>query len=295
MTVKRFLGSEWASVHGPGDPRRLLVWVLEAGFDGLVAAPGPRPVDWRAIHVAAADLPVGFPAVRAASVLSSRSATANLAARSARRAEAVAAVRHAVDSARALGCRRVVFEPGLVPVMGEIVSDDLGDPSYAWTRERAEALLARRAVGRDEALDQACRAVHALVRACPDVEFCVTSGRNLRTVADRAGLRDLFEDLSQHRLGYWHDAGVAARREQVLGEGQGEWLEDFGNRCQGMSLGDASSEGMQLPPGSGGVDYGLLATYVPRTNSFPIVLELDPSVAPGDFAGVRSCLDKFGL
>ncbi|MCA8953247.1 MAG: hypothetical protein KDE27_27290 [Planctomycetes bacterium] len=269
--------------------------VLEAGFDGVLAAPGPRPMDWPALRAAAGDMPCSFPAVRASSVLASASATAGLCAGAGPRAAALAAVRHAVQTARAIGTPIVVLEPGLVPVLGEVEADDLGDPSYQWTAERGAALLARRRVRRDEALDHACRAVHGLVREHAGIQFCLTSGRNVRTVGDRAGLRDLFEDLGNLPLGYWHDAGVAARREQVFGEAQGEWLEDFGNRLQGMSLCDASPDGMQLPPGSGGVDYGLLATYVPRSKTFPTALELDPSVAPGDFAGMRSCLDKFGL
>ena len=51
-----------------------------------------------------------------------------------------------------------------------------------------------------------------------------------------------------------------------------------------------------LPPGSGGVDYALLASYVPQSGTpTPVVLELDPAVAAGELAGIRSCLDKYGL
>ena len=205
------------------------------------------------------------------------------------------AVQAAVGVARAIGCPRVILEPGLVPVGGEIEEEDLGEPDYQWTPERADALLARRKVQRNQALDHACRSIHTLARSFSDIQFCVAAGRNLRSVADQAGLRDLFDDLSQLPLGYWHDAAVAARREQELGVAQGEWLELFGNRLQGMSLGDASRGGMYQPPGSGGVDYALLATYVPRSAPCSGVLELDPSVAPGELAGMRSCLDKYGL
>lgn len=296
MHVQRFLGSEWVSVHGPGDPRRSLVWILESGFMGLLAAPGPRAVEWPAMRQAATDLPFCFAGVRAGSVLSPRPPTAGLgSSRGGARQEALQAVTVAVGVARAIGCPRVILEPGLVPVVGEIQEDDLGETSYRWNRERVDALLARRKVGRNQALDQVCRTVHELVRTFPDIEWCMTTGRNLRTVADAAGLRDLFEDLGQLDLGYWHDAAVAGRREQELGEPQGEFLEMFGNRLRGMSLGDSSPEGMYLPPGAGGVDYGLLASYVPRSTPLPGVLELDPSVAPGELAGMRACLDKYGL
>lgn len=297
MHVKRFLGSAWASVHGPSDPKRLLIWALEAKFAGLLAAPGPRAMDWRTFHTVAAELPVEFAGVRAGSVFAARSATAGLASpKDGERLAATQAVAQAVAAARLLGCPTVILEPGLVPLFGDIECEDLGDASYQWTHERAQALLARRKAARNGALDRVCREVFALAKAFPDIEFCLTSGRSLRAIADRASLRDLFEDLHQLQLGYWHDAAVCARREQVLGEPQGEWLEEFGNRCRGFMLGDASPDGMYLPPGAGGVDYGLLASYVRRTGApTPVVLELDPSVSPGELLGMHSCLDKHGL
>jgi len=230
-------------------------------------------------------------------VFAERSATAGLALmKEGERQAAVVAVQQAVATARIVGCPRVVIEPGVVPLLGEIECEDLGDASYQWTHERAHALLARRKAARNSALDRVCRAIFAVARAFPDIQFCLTTGRSLRAVADRDSLGDLFEDLHQLNLGYWHDAAVCARREQVIGEPQGEWLEMFGNRLWGMSLGDASADGLYLPPGSGGVDYGLLASYVRKSGApTPVVLELDPSVSPSELSGMRSCLDKYGL
>ena len=60
----------------------------------------------------------------------------------------------------------------------------------------------------------------------------------------------------------------------------------------GMTLGDGSSSGVYLPPGAGGVDYGLLATYVPRTgNALPVVLELDVAIPSGELAGIIAMAD----
>lgn len=297
MTVKRFLGAAWASVHGPGDPLRMLTWVLESRFAGLMAGPAPRALDWPGLAAGARELPVAFAAVRVGSVFAERSATAGLAsAQEGERQLAWQAVQHAVGIARTLGCPRVVLEPGVVPLFGEIEAEDLGEPNYQWTHERAQALLARRKVGRNAALDRACRAVHAIARAFPEMRFSLAAGRSLRGVADRSALQDLFEDLHQLELGYWHDAAVAARREQVLGEPQGEWLESFGNRLSGMALGDASPDGMYLPPGAGGVDYGLCRSYLPLAGApKPVVLELDPAVSAGELPGMLACLDKHGL
>jgi hypothetical protein len=53
---------------------------------------------------------------------------------------------------------------------------------------------------------------------------------------------------------------------------------------------------MYLPPGAGGVDYGMLASYLPKAGApVPLVLELDPSVAPGELPGMLACLAKHDL
>ena len=63
-----------------------------------------------------------------------------------------------------------------------------------------------------------------------------------------------------------------------------------------LILGDASPDGLYLPPGAGTVDYKLLASYLPRLGAqLPGVVELDSSIAPGELPSIRACLDKHGL
>lgn len=297
MMVERFLGGAWVAVHGPADPRRLPIWLLEAKFQGAMPAPGPRVVDWPAVRAAAADLPLRWPGVRAASPLRDVNALAPMAsARDAEQQQAVAVLIDAAKLAGNLGKPRVVLDPGLVPVLGEIGNEDLGDPACQWNHERAAPLLARRKVGLNAALDRVCRVLHKLCKALPDVQFCLTPSRSLRTVGDLQGLEAIFEDLAQQKLGYWHDVAIVGRRHQVQLEAEGEWLEKFANRMVGISLGDASPDGLYLPPGAGGVDWALLAPYVRgHGKPLPAVLELDPAVDPGELPGVHSFLSKFGL
>jgi sugar phosphate isomerase/epimerase len=297
MHRQRFLAAAWASVHGPADPRRLLLNTLDAGFAGLGVSPGPRAGDWGQIAAAAADLPIRFGAIRANDPLHDRSATAALAsAKEGERQAAARAVHHAVAVGRQLRCPVVVVDVGVVPVVGDVEAEDLGDPGTSWPRERLEPLLARRKVGRNGAVDRVCRELFALVRGFPDMDFCVTQSRSARAVIDLRALQDVFEDLAQLRLFYWHDAALAARRAQVGLEAQGEWLESFGNRLRGMSLGDGSPDGIYLPPGAGGVDYALLGSYVPRTGpALPVVVELDVAIPAAELPGIRACLDKYGL
>lgn len=297
MSVQRFLASAWASVHGPADPRRLLINVLEAQFAGLAVSPGPRALDGAALAAASTDLPLRFAAVRVNNPLAEHSATLGLASsKDGERHAARKAVEWAVGMGRVLDCPTIVLDVGVVPMMGDIEAEDLGDPAYSWTPERLQPLLARRKVGRNSAVDRACREVFDLIKSFPDMDFCLTQSRSLRAVGDLVALQDIYEDLANHRLYYWHDAALCARRQQVGLEAQGEWLESFANRCRGMSLGDGGPDGLYLPPGAGGVDYGLLASYVPRTGrALPVVVELDVATPPAELPGVRACLDKYGL
>jgi hypothetical protein len=296
MPVERLLGSAWASVKGPGEPRALLLWLLQAGFRGLVPAPGPRHVDWSAVLRAADDLPVSFRAVRATGIQGSRGQ--GLA--SAKEGELVDARRMVADAvglARRFGTGLVLLEPGSVPLAGEAPAlDDLGDPALRPGDPIIAPLMARRRVGVESALDRVCRCLHSLGKAWPDMTFCLTLGRNLTSLADRRSLAAIFEDLKSTRLGYWHDAALAARRQALLGEGQGELLESFSNLLAGLTLSDASAEGIYLPPGSGGVDCRLLGSYVLRSGPpLPEVVELEPSVDSSELPGIRAFLEKFGL
>ncbi len=297
MSSQRFLGAAWASVHGPGDPVRMLRWLCEARFAGLVPSPSPRSMPFAALAQHASDYPIEFPAVRCSSILSERPNTAALgSARDGEVRVAQSAVAAACALAASVESRLVILEPGLVPLMGEVEREDLGDASYEWTKERAQALEARRKAALPAALDRVCRNLHGLARAHPEVTFCLTQSRSLLAVASLEAMQWIYEDLPNLKLGYWHDAAVCARREQVLAEPQGAWLEAFGSRCRGCNLGDARPEGLYLPPGSGVVDYGLLASYLkPLGKGASACLELDPAIPPGELPGMGACLDKFGL
>ena len=295
MAVQRVLGATWAALHGPKDADGLLQWLLEARFVGLVPSPTPRPLDWRALARASSDYPVQFPAVRVDPVVHIDNPPMGLAAAG---PEEVAAlhlrIERAVAIAEVLSSEQILLDPGPVPLVGEVLLEDLAESE--WSEAAVGALRARRAAALPGALDRACRSLFDLCKRHPDRRFCLTPGRSLRSLADPESLSCIFEDLSGQRLGYWHDTAVAARREQLLGEPQGEWLEKFCNRLSGCTLGDSADGGLYLPPGAGGVDYPLLGTYLPRAaKGVSACVELDPAVVMAEIPGIRDCLDKFGL
>jgi sugar phosphate isomerase/epimerase len=298
MAVDRFLGAGFASVHGPADPRAMLLWVLNQGFAGLWPAPAPRNLEWAAMRRVVDDLPFRFGGVRVSGVQDAGDLReAGLASsHQGERLAAIKAVEAAIGLAVRLGCPRVLLEPGVVSVSGEVPEADLGARKADWSGDRARALLARRRGPMLPALDAACRSLHHLCREYPDIEFCLTTSRNALGLGDAQGLAAIFEDLGRYRLGYWHDTVAAACRQEWLAEDPGKLLENFSNRLSGMTLGDFGGGEKHLPPGAGGVDYPLLSAYRQRSaKAFSVVVELDPGVDPGELAGVQAFLTKFGL
>jgi hypothetical protein len=299
VNPRRFLGSAWAALHGPHDPRRLCIWALEKGFAGILPGPTPRPVDWAAVRSAAADLPFRFATALRLCPLSATGDRADrgLGSRNAGDREAAAkSIAAGLAQAAELGLARVLFEPGAVPLTGDDPPLDLARASPPWDAPRAEVLAARRRAGEARALDAACRTLHTLGKTFPDALFCLQPGRMIDSLGNPAALQLVFEDLPRLRLGYWHDVAIAACREARLGEPQGEWLERFGSRLAGITLGDWDNERLYAAPGSGLVDYPLVASYLGGVSDrIPQVLELDPSVPPNELSGVAAFLGKFGL
>jgi hypothetical protein len=299
MSVLRTIGGAWLGVHAPAHPRAMLVWTLERGFRAVLPGPGPRAVDWRAVADARAHLPISFPAGRAGNAstpLRERPEGLLASANESDRHTAMAALRNAVDLAGAVGTAQVVLEPGLVRVPGEPGPSDLSDPGVGWSKERAAAWMTRRNAVLDRALDVACRFLHRACKLFPDVQFCLSGSADLLGLGEPAALAAIFADLRAQRLAYWHDAPVAARREALLGVPQGEWLHRFADRLAGASTSDVSDGQLYALPGSGAVDYPLLASYkVRRARPLPAVLELDPGIEPAEVPGALAFLDKFGL
>ncbi len=297
MPIERHLGAAWTVLRGPHEPQALLRWVLDAGFAGVLPGPALRAIDWGAVHRAAADLPVDFPAVRAFGLQGATVGAGLVSTREGEQSAALRAVAEAVALGHRLGVPRVLLDLGHVTVLGDPLElDDLGDPGLRSGDPAVAAARARCKVGREAAMDRACRVLHALGRRHPEVTFVLALGRKISSVADARAIEAICEDLGRSRLGYWHDAAVAWRRQTVLGEDPAEALEVHCNRLVGMTLSDASPDGLYLPPGAGGVDWPMLASYVQRSGKpLPAVVELDPAVDPGELPGIRSCLDRFGL
>ncbi len=255
-------------------------------------------MDWRRMHKLVASLPFRFCGFRV-SALSSSEAPLEAALSSTRevdRQSTVRAIGQSVSFAQQLGCDTLLLEAGAVPVTGEVPYTDLGDRSAGWSTDAAGALWARRQVRANAALETLCRSLHGLCKSFPDMTFCLGLSRDVLSLGEPQALAAVFEDLSRYRVGYWHDTTAAACREHFLREVPGRVLEEFSKNLKGMTLGDYGDGECYLPPGAGGVDYPLVSAYRrPSASQFPVVIELDPGVDPGEIPGIHAYLDKFGL
>jgi len=155
-----------------------------------------------------------------------------------------------------------------------------GDPARA---ARAQALLDRVYQGeslgpQDEALEEfqhqdlarqeqqledLLRRIAAIRKLAPGLSI------SLRVLASPAGLLSLhtlemvLEEARRYEIGYWHDVGATATRQLAGGEEAASWLDRVASRCLGATLEDCHQGLGGQPPGTGVVDWQLVAEYLP--------------------------------
>ena len=113
------------------------------------------------------------------------------------------------------------------------------------------------------ALEHFCRSMHSLLKEFPGVMLAVEPGIHLDDLLSFDAMGWVLDDLSHHGLRYWHDVGRIHQREQMGLPGQEAWLEAYAGRMVGIHLQDAAGEVIEMPPGTGEVDFRMLSEYVP--------------------------------
>lgn len=292
------LGGAWAVRQGCADARALAILALDLGFGALVPAPGPRRFGWDALRATTEDLPIDAQAIRVdppAEVPDGSLASA--------RADDVLSVRSRIERAAALGaaisCNVLILELPLLPLSGEdaarfeLALPEGRDPDA----ELFSAACARMDAQRDAALERCCRNLHGILRELPDFRIALTESANLVSLSRSSDVEAILDDLAGlGRLGYWHRPSVATWHARAGGVEHGARLEAMSKYLLGMDLGDFGDRGPRSVPGSGIVDYALIAPYM-RTlgNALPLCLEPEPSVRSDEVRQGRAFLGKFGL
>jgi len=190
---------------------------------------------------------------------------------------AIAAGRAALDA----GTRRVVLRVGEIPDLDpsrETRWRDrlLREGSSQALAEEVRAVHASVASDRPRFVDALCRALFDAARAVPEAQWLLETPSRALGLPMPDDVEAVLGELPRRAIGYWHDAGHAARLAALGLVPAEEWLARLGPRTAGVTLADWSPSGGDLPPGAGVVAWTALRAQL--TDAMPRVLRLDPAV-----------------
>jgi sugar phosphate isomerase/epimerase len=171
----------------------------------------------------------------------------------------------------------------------ELARDGLTDE----LAEKVRDFVARVQKKGQRQLEHLCRSLHQLLTEFPASKLAIEPGLQIDDLLNFEAVGWVLEDLSKRGLGYWHDVGRIHMREKAGLPGQGRWLESYAGRMVGIHLQDAADGEFQMPPGSGEVDFRLVAEYTPSTALK--VLEIDQRHGRTEILGAVQFLSGKGF
>lgn len=132
------------------------------------------------------------------------------------------------------------------------------------TRASARDLVARVRKKGQRQIEHLCRSLHALLTEFPETRIAIEPGSSLVDLLCFDATGWVLADLANKRVAYWHDTGLSHVREKTGLPTQGQWLDTYAPRMVGIHLQDAAEGQAEMPPGSGEVDFKLVAGYLSR-------------------------------
>ena len=140
-------------------------------------------------------------------------------------------------------------------------------------------------------VEHLCRALHTLALESPDVRIALEPGEDLDDLLCFDSMGWVLDDLAKQGIGYWHDVGRIHQRERVGLPGQAQWLDAYAARMIGVHLQDAAGEEVEMPIGSGEVDFKIVGEYLPKNAER--VLEISAKHGRAEIlASVQYLLDR---
>jgi len=186
------------------------------------------------------------------------------------RREGVTAIRRSIDLAHEMDVRVVIVHPGRVDmdIKLEMALCDLykkgksGTPEYAQVKER---LAAARAGQAEINLQSVRRSLIELAEhaACVGVQLGLENRYHYHEIPLPDELEMLLDFCYGDVVGYWHDVGHAQALENLGFFSHQEWLSRFAPRIIGTHLHDVVGIRDHMVPGSGQIDWDLVARYLP--------------------------------
>lgn len=142
-----------------------------------------------------------------------------------------------------------------------VVREGRGEEVQAAARELVQRVQKR---GHRQ-VEHLCRSLHQLLVEFPETRIAIEPGENFLDLLNFQSVGWVLDDLARHGLAYWHDTGRTHLRERAGLPAQGEWLDAYADRMVGVHLQDAVEGQAEMPPGTGEVDFKLVAEFLPKS------------------------------
>jgi sugar phosphate isomerase/epimerase len=139
-------------------------------------------------------------------------------------------------------------------------------------------------------VEHVCRSLYTVMSEFPQTRIAVEAGSNFVDLFNFQSVGWMLEDLGRHGLCYWHDTGRIHQRERAGLPTQGQWLDAYANKMLGLHLQDSAENNVEMPPGTGEVDFKLVANYLP--SNAERVLEVNPRHGRAEILGAVQFLVK---
>ena len=140
-------------------------------------------------------------------------------------------------------------------------------------REEVRSLVQRVQKKSARQLEHLCRSLHTVMSELPQTRIAVETGDSFLDLLNFQAVGWVLDDLAKHNLAYWHDCSRIQVRESKGLPTQGMWLDAYADRMVGIHLQDAAEGQVDMPPGTGMVDFKLVHGYVGK--GVERVLEID--------------------
>jgi sugar phosphate isomerase/epimerase len=220
------------------------------------------------------------------------------------RRQGVRAVQRSIDLARELGARAVVVHAGKVDVDSQLEkalrrlfeAGQAQTPPYNEARDR---LVTARAAQAEANLEAVQRSLVELAEYAGrlGIRLGIENRYHYREIPLWDELGRLLEAVGDERVGFWYDVGHAHTLERLGFYTHEAWLRQYASRMIGVHLHDVIGLKDHQAPGSGEVDWKLVANYLPndviiRACEFRHYLTTEQVVAGLQFLADQGCIPR---
>jgi len=218
----------------------------------------------------------------------------------AERTWAVSRIKATIDLAVHLGAKAVVLHAGRVDVSRTLERRlrDLypGNKNPSQYEQATKQLMAARARKQPANFAAACRSLDEVVpyAQAAGIKLGLEARYYYGEIPNLEEMHTLLADFDPETVYYWHDTGHAQNLENLGFTPHEEWLRAFGPRMLGVHFHDIRGLKDHLIPGTGEIDFGMVASYLPdgaiRTCEFDYPFSEEEMTTGVEFLRKMGCL-----